>query len=84
MHVPRCYPDFEMTKVQLHYRLQRPLTDSDMVGIARVHGHYGIARVQLAPALDRITVDYDASRLTAQDVESILAQAGIPLEPVMA
>ena len=68
-----------MTKVTLTYDLLRPLGDEDLDAIARVHATYGIARVQLAPTLDRITVDYDASRLMKKDVEAVLARHGIPI-----
>jgi copper chaperone CopZ len=68
-----------MTKVTLHYDLIRPLTDADLESIANVHSTYGIARVQVAPALDKITVDYDASRLMKTDVEAVLARYGLPV-----
>lgn len=68
-----------MTKVQLHYDLLRPLTDADAEGIASVHGYYGIMRVWVAPALDRITVDYDASRLSVKDVGEALINHGVPI-----
>lgn len=68
-----------MSKVTLHYRLSRPLKDEDFSSIAVLHGVYGIVRVQPAPSLDEITVDYDASRLMKEDVESILAQHGVPV-----
>ena len=68
-----------MTKVTLHYDLLRPLTDDDLAGIANVHSTYGIARVQVAPSLDKITVDYDASRLMKPDVDAVLARHGVPI-----
>ncbi len=68
-----------MTKVTLHYQLLRPLTEDDFTGISSAHSTYGIARLQVAPALDRITVDYDASRLTKTDVEAVLARHGVPI-----
>ena len=68
-----------MTKVTLHYHLTRPLGDEDFVNIASVHATYGMTRVQVAPSLDRITVDYDASRLMKSDVEAVLARHGIPI-----
>ncbi len=68
-----------MTKVTLHYSLTRPLADEDFQNIARVHGVYGMARVQAAPSRDQITVDYDASRLRKDDVEAVLAHHGIPI-----
>jgi hypothetical protein len=68
-----------MTKVTLHYDLTRPLTDADLDNIYNVHATYGMARVQVAPALDKITVDYDASRLTRKDMEAVLARHAIPV-----
>ena len=68
-----------MTKVQLHYDLVRPLTDADAEGVAHVHSYYGIMRVLVAPSLDRITVDYDASRLSEKDVEEALIGHGVPI-----
>ena len=68
-----------MTKVTLHYDLTRPLGEEDFDNLAQVHATYGMERVQLAPALDKITVDYDASRLMKQDVEAVLANHGIPI-----
>jgi hypothetical protein len=68
-----------MTKVTLHYPLMRPLTEADLENIARVHGTYGIARVQVAPSLDQLTVDYDASRLFKTDVDAELARHGLPV-----
>jgi hypothetical protein len=68
-----------MTKVTLHYDLQRPLTEDDFAGIAKAHSTYGIARLQASPSLDKIIVDYDASRLRKTDVESVLARHGVPI-----
>ena len=73
-----------MTKVTLHYDLSRPLSDSDLENIARVHSVYGIVRAQVAPTLDKITVDYDASRLTKQDVEAVLARHDVPIRAAAA
>ncbi len=68
-----------MTKVTLHYDLSRKLTDEDFANVASVHSVYGMVRVSMAPSLDKITVDYDASRLMRKDVESALARYGIPV-----
>ena len=69
-----------MTKVTLHYDLTRKLTDEDCSNVAALHGVFGMARVVIAPALDKITVDYDASRLMRKDVESILARFSVPVK----
>ncbi len=69
-----------MTKVDLHFPLVRSLGDDDLDSIARVHGVYGIQRVTLTqPALDSIDVEYDASRMTPDDVARALVSCGIPI-----
>ena len=69
-----------MTKIQLEYNLVRPLTDADSGAVADVHSWYGIQRVQLVPSLDKLVVEYDASRLSEKDVESVLVRFGLPIE----
>jgi hypothetical protein len=69
-----------MTKVQLHYKLTRPLNEEDLEGVSKVHGFYGIVRVKPSAALDEVTVEYDASRLLQREVEATLARFGIPIE----
>jgi hypothetical protein len=73
-----------MTKVTLHYDLARPLTDDDLPAISDVHSTYGIVRVLVAPSLDKLTVDYDASRLLPTDVEAELARHGLPVRAAAA
>lgn len=75
-----------MTKLQTHFELMRPLNDEDAGSVADVHGCYGIMRVHIAPSLDKITVDYDASRLSEKDVEAALIRYGVPIrrQPVAA
>jgi hypothetical protein len=68
-----------MTKVTLHYNLSRPLGEEDLESIANVTSTYGIDRVQVAPAMDKLTVDYDASRLMKTDVEAVLHRHGLPV-----
>lgn len=68
-----------MTKVTHEYELERVLTDEDAEAVARAHAVYGIAKIKIAPALDRIVVDYDATRLTLQDLENWLVRVGVPV-----
>jgi hypothetical protein len=68
-----------MTKVTLQYDLMRPVGDTEAEAIAKAHAVYGIVRVHLAPTLDRITVDFDASRLSEKDLESALIGVGVPV-----
>ncbi len=68
-----------MTKVTLHFNLSRPLAGEDFDNIVAVHSTYGMARVQPSAALDQLTVDYDASRLSKLDVEAELLKHGLPI-----
>ena len=68
-----------MTKVQLRYDLMRPLDEAMMEQIARVHSVYGMVRVQPNDTMDKLIVDYDASRLSELEVETVLHRAGLPI-----
>jgi hypothetical protein len=69
-----------MTKVLLSFGLLKPLDDALMKRISDAHSLYGIFRVKLAPSMDRLTVEYDATRLRPAEVDAALANAGIPIE----
>ncbi|HEY3743413.1 MAG TPA: hypothetical protein VGL53_26385 [Bryobacteraceae bacterium] len=68
-----------MTKIQLDYDLLRKLNDDDAEGIANVHAYYGIQKVRIAPGLDRISVDYDATRMSPSDLDNVLVRYGVPV-----
>jgi len=67
-----------MTKVQIRFRLERPLDEETMPRLAATHSIFGIMRV--VPSDHEIVVDYDASRLRTEDVGKALKHAGIPVE----
>ena len=69
-----------MTKVQKRFRLQKPLDEAALAGIAAVHARYGIQRINVADALDALMVEYDATRLRPAEVEAALAGAGIAVQ----
>uniref|UniRef100_Q01TZ6 HMA domain-containing protein n=1 Tax=Solibacter usitatus (strain Ellin6076) TaxID=234267 RepID=Q01TZ6_SOLUE len=69
-----------MTKVQVRFHLRKPLDESDYRGIATAHATYGIDKITIAPDLQELKVDYDATRLRPAEVEAILAAAGIPVD----
>jgi hypothetical protein len=68
-----------MTKVQVTFKLSRPLTDTDFSNISRIHSVYGILAVRVKPPLDQLFVEYDASRLSTSDVRGTLEQHGLPI-----
>jgi hypothetical protein len=71
-----------MTKVHVRFALLRPLDETLMKSIAAAHGIYGFQRISVDPSLDGILVEYDASRLSLDAVESKLHGAGIPVKPL--
>ena len=66
-----------MTKVQIRFRLQKPLDEPALKAIATVHAKYGIQKIKVADSLDALTVEYDATRLRPAEVQAALAGAGI-------
>jgi hypothetical protein len=68
-----------MTKVQLSLKLSRPLEDTDLRQIARVHAVFGILAARVVPSGDELFVEYDASRLTPKQVQGTLTEHGLPL-----
>ena len=69
-----------MTKVQVRFRLQKPLNDTMLGHISNATAIYGIQKLQVAPSMDGLMVEYDATRLRPAEVEAALAGAGIPVE----
>ena len=66
-----------MTKVQKHFRLERPLDDALMQQIADAQALYGIEWIKIAPSREELIVEFDATRLRTSDVEAALQRAGI-------
>ena len=69
-----------MTKVQLQFKLDKPLDSEMMSNLERTSALYGILRLRLSQAMDGLTVEYDATRLLENDVKAALARAGIAVE----
>jgi hypothetical protein len=67
-----------MTKVQKHFRLERPLEEAQMQNIADMRALYGIDSIKIAPSRAELIVEFDATRLRSADVEAALLRAGIP------
>ena len=70
-----------MTKVQVRFRLERPLDGVLLARIADAHAIYGIYHIAADPSLQCLTVEYDATRLRPAEVQAALAGAGIPATP---
>ncbi|HUK18406.1 MAG TPA: hypothetical protein VLW65_18410 [Bryobacteraceae bacterium] len=72
-----------MTKVQMHFRLEKPLDDVLLQRLSDTTALYGIQKVKLAPDMSSLMVEYDATRLRPKEVESALAGAGIAVKPAL-
>jgi hypothetical protein len=68
-----------VTKVQIRLRLQKPLDDAALAHLAAANAIYGIQKLRVAPTLDAVEVEYDATRLKRADVVSALSVAGVPV-----
>jgi hypothetical protein len=69
-----------MTRVQMNFRLLKPLDDAMMKRLSNESTLYGIQQVKLNPSLDGLMVEYDATRLRPAEVEAAITSAGIPVE----
>ncbi len=67
-----------MTKVLLRFRLQSPLTESQLGRLADARSVYGVLDFQLDPSGASLAVEYDATRLRPDEVTAVLHRAGIP------
>jgi len=68
-----------MTKVDITFKLWRPLSEDDLKSIARMHAVYGMFKTQVLPSGNELFVEYDASRLSPKEVRGSLEEHGIPL-----
>ncbi|HEY3939468.1 MAG TPA: hypothetical protein VGL97_18700 [Bryobacteraceae bacterium] len=68
-----------MTKVQLSFKLSRPLSDENLKQISRVHAVYGMLAARVLPSGNELFIEYDASRLSPKEVRGTLEQHGLPL-----
>lgn len=68
-----------MTLVEANYRFTAPFRDELTAAIQNAHSVYGIRAVKLHPKLEGVTVLFDASRLTPDDVDHALRGLGLPL-----
>jgi hypothetical protein len=50
-----------------------------LIAIREAQGLYGIDRISLAKTMDKLTVEYDATRFSPADVESTLRKYGLPV-----
>ncbi len=66
-----------MTKVEIEFELERPLDQPTLDRIDAARGTYGLLRI--VPAAGTLLVEYDATRMTAADVQAVLRKVGAPV-----
>ncbi|HEX6546368.1 MAG TPA: hypothetical protein VF023_08685 [Bryobacteraceae bacterium] len=69
-----------MAKVEIEFDLWRKLGEEDLLNFAKLTGVYGIMMAKLSPELDKIRIEYDASRLTPEQVQVVLGRHGMPIK----
>jgi hypothetical protein len=68
-----------MTTVEILYRYTTPPTESAIFALASTKDVYGIRRLGFDRAASTVRVEYDATRLNAAAVTSLLRQAGLEI-----
>ena len=69
-----------VTLVEKTYDLPGPLKPEQLRALAAFANTYGLRRFHVNEMLQQITFEYDASRLTEQQVTQILRSLQIPVE----
>ena len=75
-----------MTLMEITYELQSPLKPEQLRALGKFANTYGLRRFRVDEQLNRLSFEYDASRLKETEVAHVLRQARIPVtsrvEPV--
>ena len=68
-----------MTTVEIHYRYTTPPTEQVAMAIARARDVYGIRQLSFDRKAQTLRVEYDATRLNAAMVTSLVREAGFEI-----
>lgn len=75
-----------MTFMEITYELQSRLQPDQLRALGNFANTYGLRRFRVNDQMNRLSLEYDASRLKETEVEHVLRQARIPVlkrvEPV--
>jgi hypothetical protein len=84
-HTPCCYNP-PMTLMEITYELQSPLEPEQLRALGSFANTYGLRRFRVDEKNNRLSFEYDASRLRETEVAHVLREARIPVlrrvEPV--
>ncbi|HEY2645902.1 MAG TPA: hypothetical protein VGI34_02960 [Candidatus Acidoferrales bacterium] len=83
---PGCCYNGVMTLMEITYELQSRMQPEQMRALGSFANTYGLRRFRVDEQANRLSFEYDASRLKESEVEHVLRQANIPVlrrvEPV--
>jgi hypothetical protein len=68
-----------MTLIEVTYKLQSRLQPEQMRALGNFANTYGLRRFRVDENTNRLSFEYDASRLKETEVEHVLRQAMIPV-----
>ena len=68
-----------MTLIEITYELQSSLNADQLRALASFANTYGLRRFRVDEKTNRLSFEYDASRLKETEVAHVLRQAKIPL-----
>ncbi|PYU30272.1 MAG: hypothetical protein DMG31_14265 [Acidobacteria bacterium] len=76
----RPYYNPRMTLVEVTYELQGPLRPEQLRALGQFANTYGLRRFRVDEHLNRLSFEYDASRLKETEVAHVLRMARIPAQ----
>jgi hypothetical protein len=68
-----------MTLVEVTYELQAPLRPDQLRKLGEFANTYGLRRFRVEESQNRLSFEYDASRLKESEVAHVLRSAAIPV-----
>ena len=68
-----------MTLIEITYELQSSLNAEQLRALASFANTYGLRRFRVDERTNRLSFEYDASRLKETEVAHVLRQANIPV-----
>ena len=68
-----------MTLLEITYELHSPPTPEQLQRLGEFANTYGLRRFRVDEKQNRLTLEYDASRLRETKVAHVLGKAGIPI-----
>ena len=69
-----------MTLIEITYQLQTPLTPQQLAILGDFANTYGLRRFRVDEHTNRLSFEYDASRLKESEVAHVLRMARIPVQ----